>query len=256
MSFRRLILPITALCLTSTPYADEIEQPKECAGSCKCSCFVSVAKKCMPSVVFIKNESSPESVSSYGSTPFDQFGDDFFQRFFGRAPKQQQMPQIGVGSGFFTSSDGYIMTNAHVVQGAEKITVVLPDDREIDATLVGSDPHTDIAIIKIDGENYPFLNFANSDAIEAGQDVAAIGSPFELQATITTGIISAKRRQNLGIADREDFIQTDAAINPGNSGGPLLDMQGDVIGINTAIVSKSGIWVLALPFLVTLLKTS
>ncbi len=220
----------------------KLQQDTETACSCSCSPFVSVAKKCMPCVVFIRNESTPENDSPYGgASPFDQFGDDFLQKFFGFPQRdQKKTPQIGLGSGFFVTSDGYIMTNAHVVKGADKITVVLPDDREMDATLIGSDPHTDVAIIKIDGADFPFLELADSDKIEIGESVAAIGSPFELQATITTGVISAKGRQNLRITDFEDFIQTDAAINPGNSGGPLLNLNGEVVGINTAIVSKSG----------------
>jgi len=144
------------------------------------------------------------------------------------------------GSGFFVTPDGNIMTNAHVVKGADKISVVLNDGTEMDAVLVGVDPHTDIAIIKVDGKDLPFLVLGDSDTMEVGEWVVAIGSPFQLEASLTVGVISAKGRQNLRITDYEDFIQTDAAINPGNSGGPLLNMQCEVIGINTAIVSRSG----------------
>ncbi|MBM3207488.1 MAG: DegQ family serine endoprotease, partial [Chlamydiae bacterium] len=170
----------------------------------------------------------------------DPFGDDLFQRFFGMPQQQQPKQQQSQGSGFLVSPDGYVMTNAHVIKGADKITVVLNDGREIDATLIGSDPHTDIAVVKIDGKNLPYVNLGDSDAMDIGEWVVAIGSPFQLEATLTVGVISAKGRQNLKITDLEDFIQTDAAINPGNSGGPLLNLNSEVIGINTAIVSRSG----------------
>ena len=132
------------------------------------------------------------------------------------------------------------MTNAHVVKGADKITAVLNDGREIDATLVGTDPQTDVAVVKIEGKGFPFLTLGDSEEIDIGEWVIAIGSPFQLEASVTVGVVSAKGRQNLKITDFEDFIQTDAAINPGNSGGPLLSLKSEVIGINTAIVSRSG----------------
>jgi serine protease Do len=231
------------------------EEPPATANSgssnCACCCspemisksFTAVAKKSIPAVVFIKTQSTSNEQDEYGpyQNPFDQFGDDFFQRFFGMPPKgQPRSPQISQGSGFFVSPDGYIMTNAHVVKGADKISVVLDDEREMDATLIGSDPHTDIAIIKIEGKGFPYLELGNSDKMEIGEWVVAIGSPFQLEASLTVGVVSAKGRQNLRITDLEDFIQTDAAINPGNSGGPLLNLDSEVIGINTAIVSRSG----------------
>ena len=179
----------------------------------------------------------------YGyQNPFEN-GDDFFHRFFGmpfRGQPQKPSPQLSQGSGFIVSADGYIMTNAHVVQGADKITAVLNDGREMDATLIGADPQTDIAVVKIEGTGFPYLALGNSDDIDIGEWVIAIGSPFQLEASVTVGVVSAKGRQNLRITDFEDFIQTDAAINPGNSGGPLLDLKSEVIGINTAIVSRSG----------------
>jgi serine protease Do len=208
--------------------------------------FTHVAKKAIPAVVFIKGESKDEMQAPpegyQQPNPFDYFGDDFFNRFFGMTPRgrAQQPPQISQGSGFIVTPTGYIMTNAHVVKGADKITVVLNDGRELDATLVGSDPHTDIAIVKIDGKDLPSLSLGNSDEMEIGEWAIAIGSPFQLEASLTVGVISAKGRQNLRITDLEDFIQTDAAINPGNSGGPLLNLNSEVIGINTAIVSRSG----------------
>lgn len=240
MSLRRLLIGSASFALATSSFAIYAQSPSSPDINC-CSPFIAVAKKCMPCVVFIRNESTAETETPYNNFPFDQFGAEFFERFFGAPPKGgQKTPQIGLGSGFFVSADGYIMTNAHVVKGADKITVVLENEKEIEATLVGSDPHTDIAIIKIDGSDYPYLAFGDSDTLEIGESVAAIGSPFELQATITTGVISAKGRQNLRITELEDFIQTDAAINPGNSGGPLLNLHSEVIGINTAIVSRSG----------------
>lgn len=212
--------------------------------------FRAVAKKAVPAVVFIKVEScAPEGQQQLQpgmpegyQNPFDYFGDEFFNRFFGTPPrgKGPPAPQQGQGSGFLVSADGYVMTNAHVVKGADKITVVLHDGREMDATVVGSDPHTDVAIIKIEDKNLPYLKLGDSDALEIGDWVVAIGSPFQLKASLTVGVVSAKGRQDLRITDLEDFIQTDAAINPGNSGGPLLNLNSEVVGINTAIVSRTG----------------
>lgn len=207
--------------------------------------FSTVAKKAIPAVVFIKvtggSDDESAAIENY-QNPFDFFGDDFFNKFFGAAPrgKMPKQPQLSQGSGFIVSADGYIMTNAHVIKGADKITVVLNTGKEMDATLVGMDTHTDIAIIKIEGKDLPFVNLGDSDAMEIGEWVVAIGSPFQLEASLTVGVVSAKGRQNLKITDLEDFIQTDAAINPGNSGGPLLNLDSEVIGINTAIVSRTG----------------
>lgn len=207
--------------------------------------FTTVAKKAVPAVVYIKvtggGDGEGAAVEAY-QNPFDFFSDDFFNKFFGAAPhgKLQKQPQISQGSGFIVSADGYIMTNAHVIKGADKITAILNSGKEINATLVGMDSHTDIAIIKIDGKNLPYVALGDSDVMEVGEWVVAIGSPFQLEASLTVGVVSAKGRQNLKITDWEDFIQTDAAINPGNSGGPLLNLDSEVIGINTAIVSRTG----------------
>ncbi|HSW85962.1 MAG TPA: DegQ family serine endoprotease [Rhabdochlamydiaceae bacterium] len=224
-------------------------------GKCSCSveqtskAFTAVAKKAIPAVVFVKIQSSGNEQEEFGypngggSNPFDYFGDDFMRKFFGYPPNGKQPerpPQISQGSGFIVSADGYVLTNAHVVKGADKMSVVLHDGRELDATLIGSDPHTDVAVIKIEGKEFPFIKLGNSDDMDIGEWVVAIGSPFQLEASLTVGVISAKGRQNLKITDLEDFIQTDAAINPGNSGGPLLNLQSEVIGINTAIVSRTG----------------
>ena len=231
------------LLISATASAEQTVQK-----SCDCSKrFTTVAKKGMPAVLFIKAEGTSTQQDPFGiedNTPFDYFGDDFLQRFFGIQPKgkgpRQPTPQVSQGSGFIVSSDGYMITNAHVVQGADKITAVLNDGRELEAKLVGADPTTDIAVLKLDAKDLPFISFGDSDAMEVGEEVAAIGSPFQLDATFTHGVISAKGRQNLKITALEDFIQTDAPINPGNSGGPLLNLDTEVIGINTAIVSKSG----------------
>jgi serine protease Do len=238
---RFALVSLVCASMVMSGYADD--------GKCMCSpqqtskAFTAVAKKAIPGVVFIKVQGAvdQEEYVDGGPTPFDQFGDDFFRRFFGTPYKNQpKAPPIGQGSGFLVSADGYVMTNAHVIKGAEKITIVLNDGKEIDATVVGTDVQTDLAILKIEGKNYPFLKLGNSDAMDIGEWVVAIGSPFQLEASLTVGVVSAKGRQNLRITDLEDFIQTDAAINPGNSGGPLLNLDSEVIGINTAIVSRSG----------------
>lgn len=209
--------------------------------------FTAVAKKAMPAVIFLKVEGTSPQQNPFGmqgESPFDYFGDDFLQRFFGVQPRgsspRQGVPQITQGSGFFVSSDGYIITNAHNVKGADKITAILDDDRELEAKLIGADPTTDIAVLKVEGKDLPFVSLGDSDDMEVGEWAIAIGSPFQLKASLTVGVISAKGRQNLKISALEDFIQTDAAINPGNSGGPLLNLDAEVIGINTAIISKSG----------------
>jgi serine protease Do len=211
--------------------------------------FAPIAQKATPASVFIRVEINPADNENFGQgSPYGEnpFGDDFLNRFFGFSPNtrpQQPRPQEGQGSGFLVSSDGYIMTNNHVVRGADKIEITLNDGQVRAATLIGTDPGTDLAIIKIekvDDEDYPFLNLGDSEKLEVADWVMAIGNPFQLQASVTVGIVSAKGRQGLRISDYEDFIQTDAAINPGNSGGPLLNLDGDVIGINTAIATRSG----------------
>lgn len=210
--------------------------------------FTEVAKQATPAVVFIKVESSgADSYDGYSdgfgnpySSPFEN--DDFLNRFFGFSfgRPQQPQPQLSQGSGFIISADGYVMTNAHVVKGADKIEATLNDGQVLTASLVGIDPQTDLAILKLEGKDFPFIKLGNSELLEIGEWVVAIGSPFQLEASVTVGVVSAKGRQGLRISDYEDFIQTDAAINPGNSGGPLLNLNSEVVGINTAIVSRSG----------------
>jgi serine protease Do len=220
------------------------------------SAFSAAAKEAMPAVVSIKVEKAIEANPMTFGTPFGYndpfglFGDDFLRKFFGdRVPPQQQQQQQaprkyyehGLGSGFIISKDGYILTNNHVVGDVDKITVELKDGRKFEnAKLIGTDPDTEVALIKIDGDNFPVLPMGDSDKIEIGDWVIAIGNPFNLNETVTVGVISAVGRSNVHIAAYEDFIQTDAAINPGNSGGPLINLDGQVIGINTAIFSQSG----------------
>jgi len=162
---------------------------------------------------------------------------DFFERYFGD-DMQKEFKQPSLGSGFIIDKDGFVVTNNHVIEDADQIKVKLKDEREYDATIVGRDPNTDIALLKIDsGQNLPTIELGDSDALKVGQWVVAIGSPFGLEHTVTAGIVSAKGRV-IGSGPYDDFIQTDASINPGNSGGPLLNLKGEVVGINTAIVAS------------------
>ena len=156
---------------------------------------------------------------------------------------QPRYRQLAQGSGFIISSDGYILTNNHLVEDSEKITATLTDGREFEAKVIGTDPDSDVAVIKIDANNLPYLEMADSDNLEVGEWVLAIGNPFGLAHTVTAGIVSAKGRSNVGLSTYEDFIQTDAAINPGNSGGPLLNLDGKVVGINSHCQPKrAAIW--------------
>lgn len=211
--------------------------------------FSAVARSAMPAVVFIRVEQVVEAGGSPHefNDPFGFFGDDMLRRFFGapgqpqqrrRAPRQFR--REGAGSGFIVSKDGYILTNSHVVGDATKITVKLHDGRELEAKKIGSDEKSEVAIIKIDADDLPTVTLGDSSELEVGEWVIAVGNPFGLTETVTAGIVSALGRSNIGIADYENFIQTDAAINPGNSGGPLLNIKGEVVGINTAIYSRSG----------------
>ncbi len=202
-----------------------------------------IVKEAMPAVVFVQVEKTIEQgPSPFGQDPFGMFNDPFFQRFFG--PQLRQRPrkfkQRGQGSGFIISKDGYILTNNHVVGEADSISVKLADGRKFKAKVIGKDPQSDVAVIKIDAKDLPVLPLGNSDALQVGEWVIAIGNPFGLTQTVTVGVVSAKGRSRLGITDYEDYIQTDAAINPGNSGGPLINIHGEAIGINSAIFSRSG----------------
>lgn len=173
---------------------------------------------------------------------FDPFFDDpFFRRFFGEQfgiPRERKTASLG--SGVIVDSKGYILTANHVIQGAEEIRVTLSDKREFKGKIIGNDAMTDLGVIKIEAENLPTIKWGDSDKLRVGETVLAIGSPYGLSQTVTMGIVSAVGRANVGIADYEDFIQTDAAINPGNSGGALVNVRGELVGINTAIFSTSG----------------
>ena len=174
----------------------------------------------------------------------DMFDDPFFKRFFGDQFNHQRQPRerksAGLGSGVIVSSDGYIVTNYHVVKDADEIKVTLTDKKEYQGKVIGSDPKTEISIIKIEATGLPTLPWGNSDKLQVGEIVLAVGNPYGLNQTVTMGIVSAIGRANVGVADYEDFIQTDAAINPGNSGGALVNARGELVGINTAIFSTSG----------------
>lgn len=201
--------------------------------------FTEAVKKVLPAVVAVQSEYTVQGIS-YRS-PFE---DDFFERFFGprfRMPVPREEKRIGQGSGFLISEDGYILTNHHVVADASKITILLHDGRRFEnVEIVGSDEKADLALLKIpDVKGLPAVKMGNSDLLEVGEWVIAVGNPFGLTETVTVGVVSAKGRRIRGDDPGvyEDFIQTDAAINPGNSGGPLLNIEGEVVGINAAIVT-------------------
>lgn len=197
--------------------------------------FSAIARETTPAVVSIRAEQTVTQAIPE-SNPFEFFFGPGFRSPGRPSPRHQQSQ----GSGFIISEDGYILTNSHVVDEASSIVVTLTDGREFEAEPIGTDPETEVALIKIDGADLPVAMLGDSDAIEVGEWAIAIGNPFGLQATVTSGIISATGRDRVGITDFENFIQTDAAINPGNSGGPLLNIDGEVIGINTAIFTRSG----------------
>jgi serine protease Do len=202
--------------------------------------FSDLSEKVKPAVVNISTTKTYKSRGGFGS-PFGRspgpFGDDFFDRFFGDIP-QREFKQRSLGSGFIISNDGYIFTNNHVVEQADKILVKVSDDKEYEAKIIGTDAKTDIALIKIKPKNsLPVAEIGDSDKVKVGEWVIAIGNPFGLEQTVTAGIVSAKVRV-IGAGPYDNFIQTDASINPGNSGGPLFSMDGKVIGINTAIVAQ------------------
>ncbi len=204
--------------------------------------FAQIAKKALPAVVSVRTQYSQKSTGNREemNQPFGPFQDDFFERFFGFPMPEQRGPRKGQGSGFVVSNDGYILTNNHVVREAEQITVSFTDGREFAAKVIGQDPNTDVALLKIEATNLDFLTFDNSDDLDIGEWVMAVGSPLRLQGSVTVGVVSAKGRSELDIAPVEQFIQTDAAINMGNSGGCLLDMDGKVVGMNTAIATNNG----------------
>jgi len=210
--------------------------------------FVQVAEKVTPAVVNIT--SSKKASGGTGEADLDQFfknhpfrdffGDEFFRKFKKDRKFDGGIRPQGMGSGVIVTEDGVILTNSHVVKEADEITVNLSDKRSFKAKVIGADPESDIAVIKIDAKGLPIAELGDSTKLRVGEIVLAVGNPFGLNRTVTSGIVSATGRANVGIIDYEDFIQTDAAINPGNSGGPLVNINGQVIGINTAIASRSG----------------
>ena len=228
-----IVSPQPAAAVAATP----IPQPSLKATAELGDAFVGIADRVRPEVVFIR--------SQHVERAQDQRLPPGFEDFF---PNLRRRPQVeqGSGSGFIVSPDGYILTNNHVVAGADKVTVKLYDKREFTAKVVGTDPNTDVAVIKIDAQNLPAVQYGNSDSARVGEWVLAIGNPLEFNFTVTAGIVSAKGRVLYGLQQShyaiQDFIQTDAAINPGNSGGPLVNIRGQVIGINAAIASQTGLY--------------
>lgn len=196
--------------------------------------FTIAAKTSVDAVVHVKTKF--KGVVYEYSNPITEF-------FYGRGDMYYQPPTTSTGSGVIISPDGYIVTNNHVIENADEIEVVLNNNKSFKATLTGSDPSTDIAVLKIDGSGYPFMVYGDSDALNIGEWVLAVGNPFNLTSTVTAGIVSAKAR-NINLSSKqfaiESFIQTDAVVNPGNSGGALVNSRGELIGINTAIASRTG----------------
>jgi len=207
--------------------------------------FRGAAERVKPAVVSI----GTSQTVNVPAMPFSGAPDDFLRRFFGMGPDEgggggegptRKFQRQGLGSGVIVDSDGYILTNNHVIAGAEEITAHLADGREFKAKVIGADPPTDVAVIKITAENLPVAVLGDSGQSQVGDWVLAIGAPFGLEQTVTAGIISATGRHGVGINIYESYLQTDAAINPGNSGGPLINLHGEVVGINSAIASRSG----------------
>ena len=201
--------------------------------------FAPIVKRVSPSVVNIYTTKTVRQ--NPAMSPL--FDDPFFRQFFGapfeNVPRERR--EQALGSGVIVSEDGYLITNNHVVDGADEIKVALADDKTVyDAKVIGTDQQTDIAVIKVEAKKLPAITIADSDQLEVGDTVLAIGNPFGVGQTVTTGIVSAKGRGGMGIVDYEDFIQTDASINPGNSGGALVDIEGRLVGINQSIISRSG----------------
>ncbi|HEY6898032.1 MAG TPA: trypsin-like peptidase domain-containing protein, partial [Rhodocyclaceae bacterium] len=197
--------------------------------------YAEAARRAVPAVVHIYTSQEIKA-------PRNPFLDDpFFRHFFGDQDGEETQRRAGLGSGVIVSAEGYILTNNHVVDGADEIQVALNDGRKLKARVIGTDPESDLAVVKVAApEKLPVITFAGGDALRVGDVVLAIGNPFGVGQTVTSGIVSALGRTHLGINTFENFIQTDAAINPGNSGGALVDSTGNLIGINTAIYSQSG----------------
>ncbi|HEX3140906.1 MAG TPA: trypsin-like peptidase domain-containing protein [Rhizobacter sp.] len=210
-----------------------LAQPVALSPAGAASSYAVAARRATPAVVSIIASKAPQR------TPHGE--DPWFKFFFGdQAQRQQQQPQVGLGSGVIVSPEGYLLTNNHVIEGADDVEVQLPDGRQAKAKLVGADPETDVAVLKITLDKLPVITFGSIETVQVGDVVLAIGNPFGVGQTVTSGIVSALGRNQLGINTFENFIQTDAAINPGNSGGALVDANGNLLGINTAIYSRTG----------------
>lgn len=239
----------TAISLMACAYMPAIKAEENAIVSLKQTgqAFAMIAKEVSPAVVNIQSDQSfgnMDGQSGEGAPPEAEELPpgylEFFRQFDPYGLPYRRPALSRQGSGFIISQDGYIVTNNHLVENASKITVKLMNNDEYTAKVIGTDPQTDIAVIKIDAKNLPTVQLGNSDKTEVGEWVVALGNPFGLSHSLSAGILSAKGRSSIGVSDYENFLQTDAAINPGNSGGPLLDLQGKVIGINTAIFSRSG----------------
>lgn len=220
---KKLIFLIGMVCVALVSRADGVN-------------FSDAAEKTVNTVVHIQAE-----IVTRGNSYYDFFG-PLLEQIYGRRIQVPDNVSIGFGSGVVISPDGYIVTNNHVVENARKVVVTFNDKHKREATIIGTDPTTDIALIKVDAENLEFLTFGDSDKVRVGEWVLAVGNPFKLTSTVTAGIVSAKARNIniLGEGTIESFIQTDAAVNPGNSGGALVNINGDLIGINAAIASRTG----------------
>ncbi|HEY3897065.1 MAG TPA: DegQ family serine endoprotease [Chthoniobacter sp.] len=237
--------PVSLVTVGSSPLSVTVNEAPLSRDTKLSSSFAPVVKRVAAGVVNVYSTKTVKSPSGQDGRSLLQ--NPFFRQFFGdqfegSAPaRPRPQKQFSLGSGVIVSADGHILTNNHVVAGADEIKVgLLKDDREFTAKLIGTDAQTDIAVLKIDAKDLSAITFADSDKIEVGDVVLAIGNPFGVGQTVTMGIISATRRGGMGIEDYEDFIQTDAAINPGNSGGALVDTEGRLVGLNTAILSRSG----------------
>ena len=217
--------PVAGTTIRQVP-ADEPVNRVNALGS-----YADAAMRAMPAVV---NVYTTKQIARGGTE------DPVARRFFGESANPEPQSEARLGSGVIVTTDGYVLTNNHVVQAADEIAVALGDGRRVNARLVGSDPETDLAVLKIDLPNLPVMTFGRSETLKVGDVVLAIGNPFDVGQTVTMGIVSALGRANLGINTFENFIQTDAAINEGNSGGALVDSNGHLVGINTAIFSRTG----------------
>ena len=234
-------LPLTTSHASNPSPAAE-ERPATLTGTLPAAGFADVAKTVTPAVVNITTSGAEEVADSTRprGRMEDFFGSPFGPRRFGPPMEPRERRGGGQGSGVIVTPDGYVLTNNHVIAGAKTVTVTLPDKREFKGRIVGSDPKSDIAVVKIDGTQLPTVTWGDSSRLQVGEYVLAVGNPFGLNSTVTLGIVSALGRGHMGITQYEDFIQTDAAINPGNSGGALVNTRGELIGINTAIFSQTG----------------